>query len=124
MKGRPGKELRLTLGDIEAMAHLGLYYAEKVRAAADLALFDATRDEKTRHSSLQHAESALGHWKDYAKVYASQYRPQLLNRVGVVDIPALTDKVAADIAMIRDWVPGTIDVAKRPRDGQDVPFKP
>jgi hypothetical protein len=122
--GRPGRELRLTLGDIEAMAHLGLYYAEKIRAATDLAFFDATRDEKTRQEAIRHAEMALGHWKKYSNVYASQYRPQLLNRVGFVDIPALTEKVAADVAIVRDWKPGTIDVAKRPRDGQDVPFRP
>jgi hypothetical protein len=124
LHGEPTKELRLTLGDIEAMAHLGLHYAEKVRAATDLALFDATRDEKTRQTAIRHAESALAHWKNYAKVYASQYRPQLLNRVGFVDIPALTEKVAADVAIIRDWAPGTIDAAKLKRDGQDVPFRP
>ena len=36
------KELRLTLGDYEAMAHLGNYYAEKILGAAQLALYDAT----------------------------------------------------------------------------------
>ena len=36
------KELRLTLGDLEAMAHLGNYYAAKIRGATDLALFDKT----------------------------------------------------------------------------------
>src|SRR5947209_9365847 len=34
------KELRLTLGDADAMADLGEYYAEKILAACDLALFD------------------------------------------------------------------------------------
>ena len=34
------KELRLTLGDMEAMGHLGNYYAAKIRAATELALFD------------------------------------------------------------------------------------
>ena len=38
----PDRELRLTLGDFEAMAHLGRYYAEKIRGACALALYDAT----------------------------------------------------------------------------------
>jgi hypothetical protein len=38
------KELRPTLGDYEAMAHLGHYYAEKILGATDLALYD--RDGK------------------------------------------------------------------------------
>ena len=36
------KELRLTLGDLRAMAHLGNYYAEKITGATDLALYDKT----------------------------------------------------------------------------------
>ena len=39
------KELRLTLGDVEAMAHLGRYYAAKIRGAASLALYDASGAE-------------------------------------------------------------------------------
>jgi hypothetical protein len=41
---RPAKsrELRLTLGDYEAMAHLGNYYAPKILGATQLALYDST----------------------------------------------------------------------------------
>ncbi len=38
------KELRQTLGDIEAQARLGQYYAAKIEGAAELALFDATTE--------------------------------------------------------------------------------
>ena len=88
------KELRLTLGDYEAMAWLGNYYSEKILGALDLA-------QGKRESSVRHLEAALAHWKKYAEVAGSQYRPQLLNRVGYVDLNQLTAKVAADIELAR-----------------------
>jgi hypothetical protein len=88
------KELRLTLGDYEAMAWLGNYYAEKILGALDLA-------EGKRESSVSHLEAALGHWKKYAAVAGAQYRPQLLNRVGYVDLNKLGAKVEADIELAR-----------------------
>jgi hypothetical protein len=38
------REYAATLDDIEAMSHLGRYYAAKIRGACDLALFDKTGD--------------------------------------------------------------------------------
>ena len=52
-------------------------------------------------------ENALAHWKQYAAIYGRQYLPQLLNRVGTADIPALTSKAAEDIEIVRTWKPGT-----------------
>ncbi len=117
------KELRLTLGDIEAMAHLGNYYAAKIRGAAELALFDKTGAAEQRESAVRHLFSALQHWKRYARAYTLQYRqPKLYNRVGWVDIPALTEKVEQDIAIARLWVPGTVTEEPRPRPA-DTPFR-
>jgi len=42
------QELRLTLGDYEAMAHLGHYYAEKISGACALALYDKTGQASRR----------------------------------------------------------------------------
>jgi hypothetical protein len=95
-RGQMSKELRLTLGDMEAMSHLGRYYAEKIRGAVDLAM-------GRKESAIGHLEKALMDWRKYAAVYASQYKPQLLNRVGFVDIEALTAKVAQDIEIARNW---------------------
>ena len=99
------KELRLTLGDLRAMSHLGNYYAEKIVAAVDLALFDRTGKPEHQASAIQHLQSALAHWKSYAAVATSQYRPQLLTRIGYVDLNALTEKVAGDIDIAREWKP-------------------
>jgi hypothetical protein len=117
------KELRLTLGDMEAMAHLGNYYSEKVRAAADLALFDKSGKPEERESAIRHLQAALDHWKRYANVYVIQYeQPKLYNRVGVVDIPGLISKVEQDISIARLWTPGTEPDTPRQRRA-DTPFR-
>ena len=106
------KELTLTLGDYEAQAWLGRYYAAKVRSAIDLAEFNASADAVAQASALNHAQNALAHWKQYAAIYDRQYLPQLLNRVGTADIPALTTKAAEDIEIVRTWKPGTAPLSK------------
>jgi hypothetical protein len=103
------KELRLTIGDLKAMAYLGDYYAEKIRGAADLALFDKSAQAGQRDSAVRHLDAALEHWRRYAAVATSQYRPQLLTRVGYLDLNALTENVAADIAMAKAWQPGSLE---------------
>ncbi len=119
----PSKELTLTLGDMEAMAHLGNYYAEKIRGAADLALFDKSGKVQERESAIRHLQAALDHWKRYATSYTIQYeQPKLYNRVGWVDIPGLTSKVEQDIAIARLWAPGTEPDTPKQRHA-DTPFR-
>ena len=99
----------MTLGDAEAMADLGDYYSEKILAAADLALFDADRKPERQKSAIQHLETALAHWKAYAGIASSQYKPQYLGRLNrLVDLNALTASAAADIVVAQDWRPGAI----------------
>jgi hypothetical protein len=118
-----GKELQLTLSDLEAMGHLGNYYAAKIRGAADLALFDRTSKPERREAAIRYLYQALDHWKRYSALYTSQYKPaQLYNRVGYVDIPGLTTKVEQDIAIARLWVAGTVPDAPRTRQA-DTPFR-
>ncbi|MCL6546492.1 MAG: hypothetical protein K6T61_14815 [Bryobacteraceae bacterium] len=117
------KEARETLGDLTAMAHLGNYYAEKIRGAAELALFDKTGAPSNREAAVQHLRSALVHWKRYAAAYTAQYeQPRLYNRVGWVDVHALTSKVEQDITIARLWRPGTGPDAPAAA-GADVPFR-
>lgn len=120
---RMGKELRQTLGDLEAMAHLGNYYAAKIRGAAELALFDRTAKPERREAAVRHLFQALDHWKRYVASYTAQYKPvQLYNRVGYVDIPGLTAKVEQDVAIARLWTAGTVPDAPRARQA-DTPFR-
>ena len=101
------QELTLTLGDYEAQVWLGRYFAAKIRGAIGLAEFNASADAAAQTSAIKHLENALAHWKQYAAIYDRQYTPQLLNRVGPTDIPALTAKAAADLEIVRTWRPGT-----------------
>ncbi len=117
------RELRLTLGDLEAMSHLANYYAAKIRGAAELALFDKTGAPAARESAVRFLQTALDHWKRYSYAYTSQYaQPKLYNRVGWVDIPGLTPKVEQDIAIARLWVPGSVPDLRRAPDA-DRPFR-
>ena len=103
------KELRLTLGDIDAQAKLGLYYAAKIEGAAELALFDATSENPHQVAAVKHLENALTSWREYAMAYTNQYKqPLLYNRVGIVDIPKFADKAAADIELARHWKSGNL----------------
>jgi hypothetical protein len=118
------KELRLTLGDYEAFAHLGNYYAEKILGASQLALYDATRNPAEQAEAIHHLEHALDHWRHYAAIYSKQnVQPVLYGRAGLVDIPGkLMREVAADISLARDWQPGAI---KGPLIGRkESNFKP
>lgn len=117
------KELRLTLGDFQAMAHLGCYYAEKILAACDLALFDKNGRDELRESAVQHLESALAHWKKYAAVATRQYKPQLLNRVGFTDLNEQIRNAEADLELAKAWKPGAVPDLVKP-GGADRPFRP
>jgi len=96
------KELRLTLGDQAAMAHLGLYYADKIAAAIELAHFDRTRGSSHPAAAVQLLESALVHWKDYAAITSRQYLPQQFARIGWHDVDQLTAHAAADVELARN----------------------
>lgn len=107
-------ELQKTVNDCESLSWLGRYYAAKIRGACALALFDANGDTFEHAAALRHLGDALAHWRRYAAIRDAHYVPALYNRVGYVDITALTDKVAADLDIARDWKPGTVqDNGKR-----------
>jgi hypothetical protein len=107
-------ELRKTVNDCEALAWLGRYYAAKIRGACALALFDVNGDPFEHDAARRHLGDALSHWKRYAAVRDAQYVPALYNRLGYVDVTALTEKVAADLEIGRTWKAGTLkDDGKR-----------
>lgn len=107
-------ELRKTVADCESLAWLGCYYASKIRGACALALFDARGDKCEQDSALGHLDDALRHWKRYAAVRDAHYLPALYSRVGHVNVTALTEKVATDLDIARNWKPGSLkDDGKR-----------
>ena len=70
--------------------------------------FDMTGDKAEHGKSLRHLVAALDHWKRYAALRDAQYVPALYSRVGYVGVTELTEKVAADLEIARNWKPGTL----------------
>lgn len=101
-------ELQKNVNDCEALASLGRYYAAKIRGACALALFDASGDPFEHTSALRHLGDSLKHWRRYAALRDAHYVPALYNRVGYVDVTALSKDVAADLDIARAWKPGTL----------------
>jgi hypothetical protein len=119
---REDSELRKNVTDSEALAWLGRYYASKIRGACALALFDANGDKLEREAALRHLGDAHSHWKRYAAVRDAHYVPALYNRVGYVNVTELTQKVAADIEIARNWKPGSLEDDGR-RAGSEKGFR-
>jgi len=117
-------ELQRTLGDLEAMAYLGKYYAEKIRGAVNLAEFDRDGKPEQKQAAVEHLQKALANWKQYAAIALSQYKPQLLNRIGFVDLNEITGYVEKDIEIAQQWNPATLKELAPLRQTGDVPFRP
>jgi hypothetical protein len=72
-------------------------------------------DDKFEHAAaLRHLSDAHSHWKRYAAIRDTHYVPALYNRVGYVNVTALTEMVVADLDIARNWKPGSLkDDGKR-----------
>jgi len=114
-KNNSADELNLTLGDIEAFASIGNYYAEKIRGACSLALYNFYGLKQDQEDAIQHLNNAKSFWAKYAAIYDSQYKPALFTRIGFVNIPGLIEKTDQDIKIATDWIPGTIKEFKKGR---------
>jgi hypothetical protein len=101
-------ELDLTLSDIKAFAAIGNYYAEKIRGACSLALYNFYGLKQDQQEAIQHLTNAKSYWAEYATLYAAQYEPALFSRVGFVNIPQLIENTEKDIEIAMNWLPGTI----------------
>lgn len=97
------KELSATLTDVAAMAHLGRYYADKIRAAAQLAIFRADPSKgEHQQRAVQHLGDAVHDWRQYATVASSAYRPQLLSRTHDLDWGKILDDVKNEVEVVRN----------------------
>jgi len=102
------KELRLTLGDIRAMAFLGKYYAHKIRGATELALYRKEQGRAHRDAAVREMTQAAEYWDRYTAAALAQYtNPILLNRVGLCDWRALTAEVRNDVEIAGGSVPSS-----------------
>ncbi|RMD82691.1 MAG: hypothetical protein D6820_03315, partial [Lentisphaerae bacterium] len=79
------------LGDCEAMAHLGHYYAAKLQAAAII------RTNPAR--ALEYLKKAYNHWLKYAEIGKRQYKSQLFSKVGWFDWDESCENAHRDILL-------------------------
>lgn len=121
-KAGSSNEIDQTLGDIEAFASIGLYYAEKIRGACSLALFNFYGYGQDKEDAIDHLTKAKVFWVKYSELYDSKYKPALYNRVGYVNIPSLIEKTNKDIEIARDWKQYDIREYKQ-KTNTEVPFK-
>ena len=100
------KELRLTLGDIRAIAYMGKYYAHKIRGAAELALFRETKQQGHQDAAVRELTEAARFWRLYISTALKQYKnPLWTNRVGYCDWQKLTEEVMNDIKIAEGSIP-------------------
>jgi hypothetical protein len=96
--GSSTDELQRTLSDIQAMAHLGNYYAHKIRAATALALFRAAGDSAQHATAGAELNESAFHWRSYASTLLTYSKnPVWMNRVGNVDWREVYDAVLYDL---------------------------
>ena len=94
-------ELLETLNDIEAMAYLGRYYADKMRGAAKLALFRKDiRQKQFNSDAVDYLKDAVKEWKIYAAIVSSQYKPQLMQRTHYMDWNKILLEVEKEVETI------------------------
>jgi hypothetical protein len=99
------KELSELLYDIESFAHLGNYYASKIRGGTHLHGFRTTGASSEQAAAISALESGFDHWKAYAASATANYRPQFLSKHRTIDWVRLIDDVRRDIDIARQSKP-------------------
>jgi hypothetical protein len=96
-------ELLETLNDIESMACLGRYYADKMRGAAKLAVFrEGNREDKQYlDQAVDHLKDAVKEWKAYAAILSAQYSTSLLARTHFLDWNATLKEVEKEVVTVQ-----------------------
>ncbi len=98
LKHGGNKELRLTLGDIRAIAYMGKYYAHKIRGATELALYRQNSRQRNKDSAVRELNKAAEYWRLYASTALPQYKnPLWTNRVGYCDWRKQMGEVLDDV---------------------------
>lgn len=90
-----------TLVDFKAMAYLGRYYADKIRAATYVALYRVKGNAGYKENAIKYAKLSRKEWKNYSDVSKSAYYPQLLSRVSYFDWDFTYEKTKEDLEIAR-----------------------
>lgn len=66
--------LMYEVADVRIWAHLGLYYADKLRGAVALETYRTTGDEAEKRSAVGHLGNALAHWDEVIAITRPIYK--------------------------------------------------
>jgi hypothetical protein len=93
--------------DVKAWAHVGQYFAEKLRGATALYQFRQTQEMQAQETAIAHLEKAANHWKALVQVTEAVYAPVPLTHLNDAEEKYFhwsnyQDEVAADIEMARN----------------------
>jgi hypothetical protein len=100
------EEMLSVLMDLEAMAYLGRYYADKIRGAAELAVYRQDSSRKQAHErAIQHFSDAVSEWEAYAKAATGHYEPQLFSRTHYMDWWKILDDVKKELQTVKNEKP-------------------
>ena len=84
------------------MAHLGSYYADKIRCAAQVAVFRADSSMAGyRQRAVRYLPEAVQDWDEYARIASTAYRPQLYSRTHYLDWSKISADVRNEVEVIR-----------------------
>jgi hypothetical protein len=124
-------ELASAVTDIESMAWLGRYYADKIRAATRVAEFRHQRDPSRQAEAVAALENAVTSWRRYATLASSQYRPQVVARGWALDHLAILQDVEQEVRTVRamTWetpAPRPVQVERNSQNtiGRGLPDEP
>ncbi|MGC6431870.1 MAG: hypothetical protein ACON5F_12570 [Jejuia sp.] len=96
-------ELSALLDDINSMSYLGLYYAAKIEAAAELAFFKQNGKQIHKTQAIMLLENAVEHWTNYKGVCERNYYPQMLARTKMLDWSLILEDVKKDIEIAKNF---------------------
>lgn len=119
------EELLSTLLDLEAMAYLGRYYADKIRGAAELAVYRQDSTKKQAHEkSIQYFNDAITEWETYAKLATSQYKTQLFSRSHYMDWWKILEDVKKEYQTVKNEMPSEENRLKAIPKVREILLKP
>ena len=95
------------VADVKAWAHLGRYFAEKLRGATALYQFRQTQEVQSQETAITHLETAAGHWKALVGVTEAVYEPVPLTHLNEAEEQYFhwsnyQDEVQQDIEIARN----------------------
>ena len=97
------REFWALVADDEAMAYLGLYYAERIEGAIEIRVFNETGDAQWQRKSVAHLEKSAAYFGQYAKIISTNYIPQFLARVGYFNVNDILASVQKDVSIAQKW---------------------